>query len=373
MERRGFLAGLTAAGFEGVRGLAKPLQNSSSEGPNPERGSGDTRSLPRATSPGVLRGEMLYHQLGRTGVEVSAIGMGGFHLGKPNLQESEAVRLMHAGIDRGITFLDNAWDYHDGQSETRMGKALSQGGYRQKVFLMTKVDGRTREAAARQIDTSLERLKTDHIDLLQHHEVIRFEDPDRIFSEGGSMEAFLQAKKAGKIRFIGFTGHKDPHIHLYMLQVAARHGFHFDTAQMPLNLMDAHFRSFAHSVVPRLVEQNIGVLGMKPIAGSDGIILKSKTASGLDCLHYALNLPTSVVITGIDNQKALDQAFEAARTFRLLDAPQFAALVDKAQSVAISGQYELYKTSARFDSTAQHPDWLGGQSPAVEKLAPENT
>ena len=299
--------------------------------------------------------------------------MGGFHLAKPGLEEGEAIRLIHSAIDRGITFLDNAWDYNDGQSELRMGKALSDGGYRNKIFLMTKVDGRTRESAARQIESSLERLKTDHIDLVQHHEVIRFEDPDRIFDEGGAMEAFLEAQKAGKIRFIGFTGHKDPHVHLYMLEIAARHGFYFDTAQMPLNLMDAHFRSFARAVVPRLVEQRIGVLGMKPMAGADGVILKSKTATGIDCLHYAMNLPTSVVITGIDNQRALDQAFEAAKTFRLLDNEQFAALVAKTQSVAMAGQYELYKTSAHFDSTAKHPDWLGGESPNVGKLAPQNT
>jgi uncharacterized protein len=373
MIRRGFLTGITVTGFEGIRAIARPLPHaiSASAQTNPEQPSGDANSLPRSSHSGPLRGEMLYHALGRTGVEVSALGMGGFHLGKPTLQETEAIRLVHEGVDRGITFLDNCWDYNDGESERRVGKALSQGGYRNKVFLMTKIDGRTRETAARQIDTSLERLKTDNIDLLQHHEVIRFEDPDRIFAHGGSMEAFLDAKKAGKIRFIGFTGHKDPHIHLYMLEVAARHGFHFDTAQMPLNLMDAHFRSFAHLVVPRLVQQGIGVLGMKPIAGADGIILKTETATGVDCLHYALNLPTSVVITGVDSQKALDQVFEAAKTFRLLNATEFAALVDKTRSVAASGEYELYKTSAHFDSTAQHPDWLGGPSPEVRKLAPQ--
>jgi predicted aldo/keto reductase-like oxidoreductase len=149
--------------------------------------------------------------------------------------------LIHAAVDRGITFMDNAWDYNQGESEMRMGKALSQGGYRQRVFLMTKIDGRTKEAAARQIESSLSRLRTDHIDLIQHHEVVRFEDPDRIFGEGGATEACIEAKQAGKVRFIGFTGHKDPHVHLYMLALAERGGFHFDTAQMPLNLMDAHF------------------------------------------------------------------------------------------------------------------------------------
>jgi predicted aldo/keto reductase-like oxidoreductase len=227
--------------------------------------------------------------------------------------------------------------------------------------------------ATRQIEASVERSKTDRIDLLQFHEVIRLEDPDRIFSEGGAMEALLEAQQAGKIRFIGFIGHKDPHIHLYMLEAAARHDFHFDTAQMPLNLMDARFRSFARSVVPRLMEQGIAVLGMKPIAGADGVILKSNAATAIDCLHYALNLPTSAVITGIDTPEVLDQAFEAVKTFRLLSPRQFATLVSKTQAAAAAGQCELYKTSAHLDSTAQHPDWLGGEGPTVERLAPQKT
>lgn len=329
--------------------------------------------LPLASSPGELKGDMLYRELGSTGQKVSAIGMGGFHLAKPTIDEGETIRLIQQAIDRGITFLDNSWDYNDGQSEMRMGKALSQGSYRDKVFLMTKVDGRTKDAATRQIETSLERLKTDHIDLLQHHEIIRFDDPDRIFAEGGAMEAVLEAKKAGKVRFIGFTGHKDPHIHLYMLEVAQKHGFHFDTAQMPLNVLDAHFRSFARSVVPQLVEQKIGVLGMKPFAGGDGVVLKTKTVAAIDCLHYALSLPTSVVITGIDKQDVLEQAFEAAKTFKPMNEEQIAALLSKTREVAMTGQYELFKTSAHFDSTAQHPDWLGGEAPHVQKLVPKNT
>jgi aryl-alcohol dehydrogenase-like predicted oxidoreductase len=181
---------------------------------------------------------------------VSAIGLGGSHIGKPAVPASESSRLIHQAIDRGITFMDNSWDYNEGQSELRMGEALSQGGYREKVFLMTKIDGRGKEEASRQIETSLERLKTDRIDLLQHHEILRFDDADRIFAEGGAMEAFLAAKQAGKIRHIGFTGHKDPRVHLYMLETAAKSGFRFDTVQMPLNLMDAHFPS-----VPRLKEK----------------------------------------------------------------------------------------------------------------------
>src|SRR4051812_36304133 len=270
------------------------------------------------------QGDMIYRQLGRTGEKVSAIGLGGFHIGNP--PEAEGIRIIRSAIDRGITFMDNCWDYHDGDSEKRMGKAL-RDGYRQKVFLMTKIDGRTRELAARQIDESLQRLQTDHIDLLQHHEVIRLEDPDRIFAEGGAMEAVVAAQKAGKVRFIGFTGHKDPMVHLRMLETARAHGFHFDAAQMPLNVMDAHFRSFGRQVVPELVKEGIAVLGMKPLAS--GAALKSGTVSAIECLHYALSLPTSVVITGIDSMKILDQAFEAARTFTPLNEAQVNSLLVK--------------------------------------------
>lgn len=323
--------------------------------------------IPLTSSAGTRKGDMLYRTLGRTGEQVSAIGMGGFHLGQHGLTEDESIRLIRAAIDRGITFMDNSWDYNEGQSEIRMGKALKDG-YRQKVFLMTKIDGRTKEVAQRQIDTCLERLQTDRIDLMQHHEIIRFDDPDRIFAEGGAMEAVLEAKKAGKIRYIGFTGHKDPHIHLYMLKVAGDHGFHFDTVQMPLNVMDAHYRSFAHLVLPELVKQDIGVLGMKSMG--DGVILKSKVVSPIECLHYALSLPTSVVITGIDKQEVQEQAFQAVKTFEPMNREQIAHLLSKTKEVAMAGKYELFKTSAHFDSTAKHPDWLGGDSPAVQSLAP---
>ncbi|PYX49042.1 MAG: aldo/keto reductase [Acidobacteria bacterium] len=326
--------------------------------------------IPLASSPGTRKGDMLYRTLGRTGENVSAIGMGGFHIAKHGLTDEQSIALVRSAIDRGITFMDNSWDYNEGQSEILMGKALKDG-YRQKVFLMTKIDGRTKETAERQIETSLERLQTDHIDLVQHHEIIRFDDPDRIFAESGAMEACLAAKKAGKIRYIGFTGHKDPHIHLYMLKVAAEHGFHFDTVQMPLNVMDAHFRSFAQMVLPELVKQDIGVLGMKSMG--DGVILKSKTVSPIECLHYALSLPTSVVITGIEKQEILDQAFEAAKTFQPMNRDQIAQLLAKTKEVAVAGKYELFKTSSHFDSTAKHPDWLGGDSPTVQKLAPPST
>jgi predicted aldo/keto reductase-like oxidoreductase len=323
--------------------------------------------IPLSSSAGTRKGDMLYRTLGRTGERVSAIGMGGYHIGNHGLTEDEGIRLIRAAIDRGITFMDNSWDYNEGQSEIRMGKALKDG-YREKVFLMTKIDGRTKEVAEQQIETSLKRLQTDHVDLVQHHEIIRFDDPDRIFAEGGATEAVLEAKKAGKIRYIGFTGHKDPHVHLYMLKVAADHGFRFDTVQMPLNVMDAHFRSFAQMVLPELVKQDIGVLGMKSMG--DGVILKSKVVSPMECLHYALSLPTSVVITGIDKQEILDQAFEAAKTFEPMNQKQVAQLLAKTREVAMAGKYELFKTSSHFDSTAKHPDWLGDDPPGVRQLAP---
>jgi aryl-alcohol dehydrogenase-like predicted oxidoreductase len=299
-------------------------------------------------------GGMLYRPLGRTGEKVSAIGVGGSHLRRPD--PDTATRIVRTAVDRGITFMDNCWDYGEGDAERRMGAAL-RDGYRQKVFLMTKFDGRTREAAAKQIDESLSRLQTDHIDLIQFHENIRLEDPDRFFAPGGALEAVLAAKQAGKVRYIGFTGHKDPLVHLRMLDLAAQHNFHFDSCQMPLNLMDYHFRSFSHQVVPRLVEQGIAVLGMKSMGS--GIILQSKTVTPVECLHYALNLPTSTVITGLDSLDRVEQALEAVRTFKPMSGEQVAALAAKTRDAAMHGQYELFKTSDRFDGTAHNPQWLG--------------
>jgi predicted aldo/keto reductase-like oxidoreductase len=314
--------------------------------------------------------EMPYHTLGRTGERVSALGLGGFHIGQQILTDEEAIRIMRTAIDRGLNFMDNSWDYNGGQSEIRMGKAL-RDGYRQKVFLMTKVDARTKQAAAKQIDESLKRLQTDHLDLLQHHEVIRYEDPNRIFAPDGAMEAFLDAKKAGKLRYIGFTGHKDPHIHLYMLHVAGKHGFQFDTVQMPLNPMDARYRSFQHLVLPELVKQNIGVLGMKSMGA--GVLLKSGVVKPIECLHYAMTLPTSVVITGIDSPQILDQAFEAARTFQPMTPKEISALLARTKDASEDGKFELFKTTAVFDSTAHHPEWLGGETPETRQLAPQMT
>ena len=309
--------------------------------------------------------EMPYRTLGSTGERVSAIGIGGWHLALKSVDKKTAISIVHAAVDRGINFLDNSWDYNDGESEIRMGKAL-QDGYRDKVFLMTKIDGRSKKEAARQIDESLKRLKTDHIDLVQHHEVIRFDDPHRIFDEEGAQVAFVEARQAGKLRYIGFTGHKDPQIHLHMLEVAGQHGFRFDAVQMPLNVMDAHYRSFARLVVPELVRQGVGVLAMKTLG--NGIILKSGAVTAIECLHYALNLPTSVVITGIDSLEILDQAFEAARTFQPMGEAEVDALMAKTSGAGSRGAFELFKTSSIFDSTAAHPEWLGGEPERLTSL-----
>jgi aryl-alcohol dehydrogenase-like predicted oxidoreductase len=308
---------------------------------------------------------MQYRILGRTGERVSAIGLGGWHLGLPHVDEALSLRIVRRAIDEGITFLDNSWDYNEGASEIRMGKAL-RDGYRDKVFLMTKIDGRSRREAARQLDESLRRFRTDRIDLVQHHEVIRFDDPHRVFDEEGSNAALVEARQAGKVRYIGFTGHKDPQIHLHMLEVASKHDFAFDTAQMPLNVMDAHYRSFEKSVVPELVRRGIGVLGMKSMG--NGIILKSKTVTAPECLRYALNLPTSVVITGCDSMSVLEQALEAGRTFRPMSDSEVNALLAKTKTDAAGGEFELFKTTSIFDSTATNPDWLGEEPQRVRDM-----
>lgn len=311
--------------------------------------------------------DMLYRTLGRTGEKVSALGLGGFHIGAPKLDDALAIRIMRSAVDRGITFFDNSWDYNDGVSEKRMGKALKDG-YRDKVFLMTKIDGRSRRAATRQLEESLKRLDVEMVDLVQHHEILRYEDPDRIFDREGANAALLEAKQAGKIRYIGFTGHKNPNIHLHMLRESERHGFTFDTVQMPLNVMDAHFRSFGKQVLPELVRRRIGVLGMKPMA--NGVLLKSNTATPAECLRYALNLPTSVVITGIDSMALLDQALEAARTFKPMTEAEVERLLARTRQAAEHGVFEPFKTSSIFDSTASHPEWLGEEPQHVKGLAP---
>ena len=313
--------------------------------------------------------DMLYRNLGSTGERVSALGLGGWHIGFPTMTEKEAIGIIQSAIDRGVTFMDNSWDYNEGMSEIRMGKALSQSGNREKVFLMTKIDGRTKKSAAKQLEQSLERLQTDCIDLVQFHEILRFEDPNRIFDEKeGAIAAFREAKQAGKLRYIGFTGHKDPRVHLYMLEVAEELGFKFDTVQMPLNVMDAHFRSFAKLVLPKLVEKGIGPLAMKTLA--NGSVMHSKTVSAIEALHYALNLPVSVVIAGMDSMKILEQGLEAVRSFKPMDAAAVDALLARTAAAASRGEFEPFKTSSIYDSTAQKPETLGEEPERLKSLLP---
>jgi predicted aldo/keto reductase-like oxidoreductase len=331
--RRQFLA-LTVAGASIAAASLPSVANAAADGP---------------------ADKMQYRVLGRTGEKVSIVGVGGAHIGM-RVDEDDAVRIVRTAIDNGVNFMDNCWDYSDGAAEARMGKAL-RDGYRHKVLLMTKIDGRDRKTAARQIEDSLRRLQTDRIDLLQFHEVIRMSDAERIFAPGGALEAALAAKHSGKVRYIGFTGHKSPAIHLNMLATAATHHFTFDAVQMPLNVMDAHYDSFERQVLPVLVKNDIGVLGMKPMGG--GIILRTDAVTAMQCLHYAMNLPVSVVITGCDSLAVLDQALGAARTFRPLDAEQLAALLNATAKLAARGGYEIYKTTDHFDGTSHHPEWMG--------------
>ena len=312
----------------------------------------------------IARTDVPYRILGRTGERVSALGLGGWHLGFPSVSDDESLRIIRTAIDHGITFLDNSWDYFDGVSEERMGKAL-RDGYRDRVFLMTKINGRSKKEAARQLDESLRRLGVETIDLVQHHEVIRFEDPNRIFDEEGAHAALDEARTAGKVRFIGFTGHKDPEIHLHTLRVAGENGVIFDAVQLPLNVMDVHYRSFERLVLPELVNDGIGVLGMKPL--SNGLILRSNTVTARECLHYALSLPTAVVITGVESMARLEAALDALRTFRQLDEGEMNALRAKTARDGSRGAFELFKTSSVYDGTAQHPEQLGDEPERIQQ------
>lgn len=294
--------------------------------------------------------------LGKTGERVSCLGLGGSHIGGSDVTEKLAIRLIHKAIDEGLTFLDNSWDYHDGRSERRMGKAL-QGGYRDKAFVMTKFDGRSKKSAAKQIDESLKRFNIDHLDLLQFHEVIRYEDVDKFFADGGAAEALSAAQEAGKTRYIGFTGHKDPHIHLYMLETAKARGYQFDTVQMPVNILDSHFRSFTNLVMPVAQQMGVAVLGMKSMGG--GVILESGVVSAEECLRFALSQPVAVVITGIDGEDILEQALRIASKPDSLTYSEIADLRDRTAKIANRGEYELFKTSNKFDATAKNLEWLG--------------
>jgi len=306
-------------------------------------------------------GDMPYRTLGSTGEKVSLLGLGGFHLGiKTKSTVEESTRIIRTAIDNGINFMDNSWDYHGGESEVRMGQAL-RDGYRKKVFLMTKTDGLVKDVWNKQLEDCLRRLQTDVIDLVQFHEVNIPTDPDVIFSPGGALEAALAARKAGKIRYIGFTGHREPDILLKMLETAAAHQFTFDSVQMPLNVMDVHYRSFAKKVVPVLVERGIAVLGMKSLGG--GRIPKTNTVTPIECLQYTMNLKTSVVINGCETMKDLDQGLEAARSFKPMNEAEVAALLAKTAPVATAGQFEYYKTADYEKYRQFRSEWFMGSPP----------
>lgn len=308
---------------------------------------------------------MLYRPFGNTGEMVSLLGIGGWHLGLKHVDEALSTRFVREAIDRGVNFLDNCWDYNAGLSEERMGKAL-RDGYRQKAFLMTKIDGRSYAEAMRQIEDCLRRLETDCIDLVQHHEIQRFEDPFRILDEEGAQLALEDARKAGKLRYTGFTGHKDPLMHLRMLDIAKERGVRFDAVQLPLNVMDAHYRSFARMVLPELVEDQIAPLAMKSLA--NGHILKSNTVTAIEALQYAMNLPVATVITGIDTLPIFEQAFEAVRTFRPMGDTEVAALLARTAEKGRDGSFELFKTTSIYDGTGAHPEWMGEEPKRLRDL-----
>ena len=352
MERRDLIKAAAAAAIASpaFAQSAREIVSQTSQG-------GTNKATGPVTSKLAQNPEMKYRPLGTTGEIVSIIGAGGFHLAKPGGPTSdEAVEIVHAAIGAGITFFDNCWDYNGGESEIRLGKALA-GGNRDRVFLMTKIDGRTAEAATRQLDESLKRLQTDHLDLLQFHEIIRMDDPERVFAPNGALKAVLKAKEQGKLRYIGFTGHKSPLIHRHMFEVADQHGFHFDTVQMPLNVMDAHYDSFEQTVLPIAIQHGTGVLGMK--AFGDPFILNSKVAPPIQMLQYPLSLPVSLQVTGIDSLPILKQALDAVRFLDAFTPEEREALLAKTASVARDGSTERYKVSHHFDGTVQNPQWLG--------------
>jgi predicted aldo/keto reductase-like oxidoreductase len=280
--------------------------------------------------------------LGKTGETVTIIGLGGFH--STSGTEADSLRLIQKAVHEGITFLDNAWDYHDGLAEERMGKALADGKLRDKVFLMTKCCGRTAQDAQTGLEESLRRLKTDHLDLWQFHEIIYDNDPDWIFAPGGAFEYAIKAKEQGKIRHLGFTGHKDPAIHLKMLSKP----YEWATVQMPLNVMDAHFRSFQHHVLPELVRRGIGPIGMKSLGGN-GHIVDTAGVPVEDALRYVLSLPISTLVSGIDSEKVLDQNLKIVRDFRPMTAEEKASIEAKTTKLAGDGRFELFKSSKVYD------------------------
>jgi len=350
MERRDLMKATAAGVAAAAIGAATDVVAQTTQG-------GQVKPTGPVTSKITEHSDMKYRALGRTGERVSLVGLGGFHLAKPGGPSAdEAVRIVHAAIDAGINFCDNCWDYNGGESEIRLGRALT-GGWRDRTMVMTKIDGRTATAAASQIDESLKRLQTDHIDLLQFHEIIRMDDPERVFAQGGALEAVLRAREQGKVRYIGFTGHKSPAIHRHMFEVADQHDFHFDTVQMPLNVMDAHFDSFEQGVLPVATAHGTGVLGMKTFG--DPFILEANVASPNEMLHYSMSLPISLQVCGIDSLPILQQALIAVRSFAPFTPEQRQELLARTEAVAHDGKTERYKVSTHFDGTTQNPKWLG--------------
>lgn len=321
-NRRDFLqtaaAGLATAGLAGAAPADAPLKND---------------------------GGIPLRPLGKTGVNVTALCLGGHSSTDPQkLSEEESLRLIRRAVDEGVHFMDNCWDYHDGLAEERMGKALAEGGRREKVFLMTKVCGRTAKDAQSNLEDSLRRLKTDHLDLWQFHEMVYDNDPDWVFAEDGAIHAGIKALKDGKVRFLGFTGHKDPSIHLKMLGKP----FEWAAVQMPLNVMDVHYRSFQKQVLPVLNQRGIGAIAMKSLGGR-GEIVKGGKIPAEEAIRYVLSLPVSTLVSGIDSEKYLDENLKTVRDFRPMTEQERKAIEGRTVELAGDGRFELFKSSKQYD------------------------
>ena len=339
LSRRRFLK-LSAAGAAGLPILTTPAEAKAAAPAAPA-----DPDLPFGAPETVEKQNGIpYRSFGKTGVKVSILGLGGYHIGvQPSGEES--TRIIRRAIDEGINFLDNAWEYNNGNSEVRMGNALTDG-YRDKVFLMTKVCARDRKGAMEQLEESLKRFKTDHLDLWQFHECNYDNDPDWIFAKDGAVHAAVKAKEQGKVRFIGFTGHKSPHIHLKMLQ----QDFAWDAAQMPLNVMDSQYRSFARQVVPLLNQRGMGIVGMKPLGGNGGIP-KGGNVTVEECFRYVWNLKIPLCLSGMDSEKVLLENIGYARAFKPEGAETIQAILAKVKEVAGDGRLERFKSTQDFDST----------------------
>lgn len=333
-DRRGFIGKLGYAGAAAL--LSRSVSSASAADDQP-----DITALENLAP----RGELPRRKFGKTGEVVSAIGLGGHTLALAK-DDAESIRIVREAVDAGMTFLDNAWEYHDGRSEDLMGRALAEGKLRDKVFLMTKLctHGRDKKVAMQQLEESLQRLRTDHLDLWQIHECVYYNDPERHFAPGGAAEALLEAKQQGKVRFIGFTGHKDPAIHLAMLA----HDFPFDSCQLPLSGFDAHFRSFQHGVLPELNKRGIAPIGMKSLNGNADAVKKGVIRVE-DALRYAMSLPVAVTVSGIDSLEVLHHNLRIARDFTPMNRLEREAYENKCAAYAGDGRFELYKTTAKFE------------------------